>query len=45
MQFVRSLKGNTFEWYTNLEPEVIDGWEQLETEFLNPSITLGVSTA
>ncbi|KAA0065983.1 ty3-gypsy retrotransposon protein [Cucumis melo var. makuwa] len=23
-QFVRSLKGNVFEWYTDLEPEVID---------------------
>ncbi|TYK00149.1 ty3-gypsy retrotransposon protein [Cucumis melo var. makuwa] len=23
-QFVRSLKGNAFEWYTDLEPEVID---------------------
>ncbi|TYK11266.1 ty3-gypsy retrotransposon protein [Cucumis melo var. makuwa] len=34
-QFVRSLKGNTFEWYTDLEPEVIDSWEQLEIEFLN----------
>ncbi|KAA0065856.1 ty3-gypsy retrotransposon protein [Cucumis melo var. makuwa] len=34
-QFVRSLKGNTFEWYTNMEPEVIDSWEQLEKEFLN----------
>ncbi|KAM1557889.1 hypothetical protein PS1_041812 [Malus domestica] len=22
-QFVRSLKGNTFEWYTDLEPESI----------------------
>ncbi|KAA0033935.1 ty3-gypsy retrotransposon protein [Cucumis melo var. makuwa] len=34
-QFVRSLKGNAFEWYTDLEPEVIDNWEQLEIEFLN----------
>ncbi|KAA0051496.1 retrotransposon gag protein [Cucumis melo var. makuwa] len=29
------LKGNAFEWYTDLEPEVIDSWEQLEEEFLN----------
>ena len=29
-QFVRCLKGNAFEWYTDLEPEVIDSWEQLE---------------
>ena len=34
-QFVWSLKENTFEWYTNLEPKVIDNWQQLETEFLN----------
>ncbi|KAM1985029.1 hypothetical protein ACFX16_013233 [Malus domestica] len=34
-QFVRSLKGNTFEWYTDLEPESINNWEQLEREFLN----------
>ncbi|KAL0442178.1 UNVERIFIED_CONTAM: hypothetical protein Sradi_0156700 [Sesamum radiatum] len=34
-QFVRSLKGNAFDWYTNLEVGSIDGWEQLEQEFLN----------
>ncbi|KAM2171002.1 hypothetical protein ACFX1R_036145 [Malus domestica] len=34
-QFVRSLKGNAFEWYTDLEPESINRWEQLEREFLN----------
>ncbi|TYK00346.1 retrotransposon gag protein [Cucumis melo var. makuwa] len=34
-QFVQSLKGNAFEWYTDLEPEVIDSWEQLKTMFLN----------
>ncbi|KAL0444405.1 UNVERIFIED_CONTAM: hypothetical protein Slati_2163200 [Sesamum latifolium] len=34
-QFVRSLKGNTFDWYTDLEAGSIDGWEQLEQEFLN----------
>ncbi|KAH7840099.1 hypothetical protein Vadar_012606 [Vaccinium darrowii] len=34
-QFVRSLKGNAFEWYTNLEPDSIDSWEQMEREFLN----------
>ena len=34
-QFVRSLKGNAFEWYTDLEPESIDNWKQLEKEFLN----------
>ncbi|KAA0055194.1 retrotransposon gag protein [Cucumis melo var. makuwa] len=34
-QFVGSLKGNAFKWYTDLEPEVIDSWEQLEKEFLN----------
>ena len=34
-QFVRSLKGNAFDWYTDLEPNFIDSWEQLEHEFLN----------
>ncbi|TYK30122.1 retrotransposon gag protein [Cucumis melo var. makuwa] len=35
-QAVRSsLKGNVFEWYTDLEPKVIDNWAKLETEFLN----------
>ncbi|KAM1301887.1 hypothetical protein ACFX2H_012867 [Malus domestica] len=34
-QFVSSLKGNAFEWYTGLEPESINNWEQLEREFLN----------
>ena len=26
-QFVRSLKGNAFDWYIDLEPESIDSWE------------------
>ena len=26
-QFVRSLEGNAFDWYTNLELESIDNWE------------------
>ncbi|GAA0171790.1 hypothetical protein LIER_25744 [Lithospermum erythrorhizon] len=34
-QFVRSLKGNAFDWYTDLEPASIDSWAQLESEFLN----------
>ncbi|KAA0031754.1 ty3-gypsy retrotransposon protein [Cucumis melo var. makuwa] len=34
-QFVRTLKGNAFDWYTDLEPESIDSWEQLERDFLN----------
>ncbi|KAL0301513.1 UNVERIFIED_CONTAM: hypothetical protein Sradi_6428100 [Sesamum radiatum] len=33
--FVRSLKGNAFDWYTDLEASSIDGWEQLEQQFLN----------
>nr|XP_009801876.1 PREDICTED: uncharacterized protein LOC104247534 [Nicotiana sylvestris] len=33
--FVRSLKGNAFDWYTDLEPGSIDSWEQLEQKFLN----------
>ncbi|KAL0361656.1 UNVERIFIED_CONTAM: hypothetical protein Sradi_3850100 [Sesamum radiatum] len=31
-QFIRSLKGNTFDWYADLEADSIDGWEQLETK-------------
>ena len=34
-QFVHSLKGNAFDWYTNLVPESIDSWEQLTREFLD----------
>uniref|UniRef100_A0A2N9F042 Integrase catalytic domain-containing protein n=1 Tax=Fagus sylvatica TaxID=28930 RepID=A0A2N9F042_FAGSY len=34
-QFVCSLQGNAFDWYTDLEPESIDNWEQMEREFLN----------
>ena len=26
-QFFHSLKGNAFDWYTNLEPESIDNWK------------------
>ncbi|KAL0286181.1 UNVERIFIED_CONTAM: hypothetical protein Sradi_7154700 [Sesamum radiatum] len=29
-QFVRSLKGNAFDWYTDLEAGSINGWEPLE---------------
>ncbi|KAK4706947.1 hypothetical protein R3W88_033508 [Solanum pinnatisectum] len=32
---VCSLKGNAFDWYTDLEPNSIDSWEQLEHELLN----------
>ncbi|KAL0336577.1 UNVERIFIED_CONTAM: hypothetical protein Sradi_4869600 [Sesamum radiatum] len=34
-QFVRSLKDNAFDWYTDLEASSIDGWEQLERELVN----------
>ncbi|KAH6780341.1 hypothetical protein C2S52_011578 [Perilla frutescens var. hirtella] len=34
-QFVRSLKDNVFDWYTDLELNSIDSWGQLEKEFLN----------
>ena len=34
-QFVRSLKGNTFDWYTDLELDSINSWEQQERVFLN----------
>ncbi|XP_057770996.1 uncharacterized protein LOC130990780 [Salvia miltiorrhiza] len=35
MKFVRSLKGNAFDWYMDLESNSIDSSEQLEHEFLN----------
>ncbi|KAL0428460.1 UNVERIFIED_CONTAM: hypothetical protein Slati_3020800 [Sesamum latifolium] len=34
-QFVRSLKENAFDCYTDLEANSIDSWGQLEKEFLN----------
>ncbi|KAK3034089.1 hypothetical protein RJ639_034069 [Escallonia herrerae] len=34
-QFVRSLKGNAFDWYTDLELESIDCWKEMEHEFQN----------
>ena len=34
-QFVRTLRGNAFDWYTDLEPKSIESWEQMEREFLN----------
>ncbi|KAK6160329.1 hypothetical protein DH2020_003710 [Rehmannia glutinosa] len=34
-QFVRSLKGHAFDWYTDLGANSIDSWEKLEREFLN----------
>ena len=34
-QFFCSLKGNAFDWYTDLKAESINSWEQLEREFLN----------
>ena len=34
-KFVHSLKGNASDWYTDLQPESINNWEQLEREFLN----------
>ncbi|TYK19631.1 ty3-gypsy retrotransposon protein [Cucumis melo var. makuwa] len=34
-QFVRTLIGNAFDWYTDLEPKFINSWEQLEKDFLN----------
>ena len=29
-QFVRSMKGNVFDWYIDLKPNSINSWEQLE---------------
>ena len=34
-QFVRSLKGMTFDWYADLDPKSIGSWEQIEHEFLH----------
>ena len=34
-QFVRSLRGNAFNWYIDLALECIDSWDQMECEFLN----------
>ncbi|WMV56017.1 hypothetical protein MTR67_049402, partial [Solanum verrucosum] len=34
-EFVRSLRENAFDWYTDLEPNFIACWERLEQEFLN----------
>ena len=34
-EFVPSLKGNAFGWYTDLEHKLINSWEQLEREFLD----------
>ncbi|GAA0148422.1 hypothetical protein LIER_07871 [Lithospermum erythrorhizon] len=34
-QFVRSLIGNVFGWYTDLKPASIDSWTQLGSEFFN----------
>ena len=34
-QFIRSLRGNAFDWYIDLAPECIDSWDQIEREFLN----------
>ncbi|KAL0423417.1 UNVERIFIED_CONTAM: hypothetical protein Sradi_0876500 [Sesamum radiatum] len=34
-QFVRSFKGNAFDWYVDLESESIDNWDKMEREFLN----------
>nr|XP_027118595.1 uncharacterized protein LOC113735812 [Coffea arabica] len=40
-QFIRSLKSNAFDWYTDLTPGSIDNWEQLEQEFLNHFYSTG----
>ncbi|KAL0308922.1 UNVERIFIED_CONTAM: hypothetical protein Sradi_5834500 [Sesamum radiatum] len=34
-QFIRSLKGSAFDWYTDMEADSINVWEQLEQEYLN----------
>jgi len=32
---IKQLKGIALDWYTDLESESIDSWEQIEQEFLN----------
>ena len=34
-QFVQSLKGIAFDWYANLEAELVNNWEQMEHVLLN----------
>ena len=34
-QFFRSLKGNAFDWYTDLALSSNDSWNQIERDFLN----------
>ena len=34
-------KRDAFDWYTDLEPESIDSWEQLKREFLNRFYSTG----
>ncbi|KAL0386109.1 UNVERIFIED_CONTAM: hypothetical protein Sradi_3005200 [Sesamum radiatum] len=34
-KFVQSLKGNAFDWYIDLEPELIDGWDEMKKKFLS----------
>ncbi|KAL9236205.1 hypothetical protein vseg_010906 [Gypsophila vaccaria] len=34
-QFVCSLKGTAFDWYIDMDPESIDGWDHMNDEFLN----------
>ncbi|KAL0349648.1 UNVERIFIED_CONTAM: hypothetical protein Sradi_4114000 [Sesamum radiatum] len=34
-QLVQSLKGNAFDWYVDLEFELIDEWDEMEKKFLS----------
>ncbi|KAL0283201.1 UNVERIFIED_CONTAM: hypothetical protein Sangu_2904300 [Sesamum angustifolium] len=34
-QFVRSVKGNAFDWYIDLKPESIDEWDEMKKKFLS----------
>ena len=33
-QFIRSLKGNAFDWYTDIEHKLINSWELLGSKDL-----------
>ncbi|KAL0445928.1 UNVERIFIED_CONTAM: hypothetical protein Slati_1720700 [Sesamum latifolium] len=34
-QFFRSLKGDAFDWYVDLEPASIDSWDEIKKKFLS----------
>ncbi|KAL0296184.1 UNVERIFIED_CONTAM: hypothetical protein Sradi_6670500 [Sesamum radiatum] len=44
-QFIRSLKGNAFDWYIDMKPESINGWDKMKkflTRFYNTHRTVSM---